>query len=643
MGEHDVAAGTSAQEKRAFTRALLNDVQALERMLEAGMFEAGVRRIGAEQELFLVDSGMGPAPLAPAMLERLADHPEFTNELARFNLEANLEPRELGGRCLHEIQVELERALATARRTAADLNGDIVMTGILPTITKAHLGLENMSPHPRYFELNRVLRQMRGTEFTTAIKGIDELETRHDNVMLEACNTSFQIHFQVAPDEFASLYNLAQLVTAPVLAVSVNSALLLGSRLWHETRVALFQQSLDTRHAAQQERGARARVHFGNSWVESSVVELIREDIAKYRSILAREVKEDPLLALDEGRVPRLDAWRLFNGTVYRWNRPCYGITKLPDGTEQPHLRIENRVLPAGPTVRDEVANAAFFFGLMSALGDEIGSLAEAMPFDDARDNFLAAARYGLKAQFRWFDGEVLQAAELGRRLLPIAERGLRSHGVDADDVGASLELLEQRISSGRTGAQWALDSISAMGDEPSQRDARQRALVAATIERQLSGAAVHEWPLAALEEAPDWRDSYRTVGQVMTTDLFTVHPEDVVDLAASLMEWEHIRHVPVEDDAGKLVGLVSHRALLRMVGRGLGATEGGVAVQEVMRPDPLTVAPETSTLEAIQMMRDNRLACLPVTRAGRLVGLVTEHDFMDVARGLLEDQLRGA
>jgi CBS domain-containing protein len=641
MGDQNVPDQHDSRQLRAFTRALLEDVRALEQMLAEGHFESGVRRIGAEQEVFLIDAAGRPSLCATELIEKLP-RANYTTEVGRFNLEINLDPRELRGDCLSQMERELDGRLALMRQVALGHGAQVVLVGILPTITREHLSLDAMMPIPRYHALNKALSTMRGGSFQTYIKGPDELNMRHDNVMLEACNTSFQVHFQVAPQEFARLYNLAQLVTAPVLAVAVNSPVLLQHRLWQETRVALFQQSVDSRSEAQQARGNRTRVTFGDRWVDESVIEIIREDISRFRVVLAGDLSENPHEILAQGGTPKLRAWTLHNGTIYRWNRPCYGITKLEDGRTMPHLRIENRVMPAGPTPADEVANGAFFFGLMCALSDDLPDVRTALDFDEAKANFHAAARYGLRAQFHWLGGRKVPADVLVGELCAVARRGLASRGLEPADIERYIGIIEERARTGRTGAQWIVDSLQGM-DPTSARDARYRTLVQFMQARQLEGRPVHTWPLATEVSSTDWRENFRTVGQVMATDLFTVHPEDLVDLAASLMEWEHIRHVPVEDDQGKLVGIVSHRALLRMIGRGLQRGASSIAVREVMKPNPVTVTPEMSTLAAIDLMRRERLSCLPVTRDGRLVGIVTEHDFVEVARGLLEEQLRQA
>lgn len=639
MGEHNVSASLGDRELAAFMRSLLRDVRALELMIERGMIESGVRRIGAEQEMFLVDRALRPAPVALDVLE-LLNHPQFTTELARFNLEANLLPYAFGGDCLQRMEAELKDLLTRASEAADKCSASVVLAGILPTLERQDLGLDNMTPKPRYLALNDAMKRLRGGNFVFRIKGTDELEVAHDNVMLESCNTSFQIHFQVGAEEFAKLYNLAQAVTGPVLAAAVNSPLLLGHRLWDETRVALFQQSVDVRSQAHLARGQRPRVSFGDSWVEDSVLEIYREDIARFRVLLATGTDaEDPLELVERGVPPNLTALRLHNGTVYRWNRPCYGVH---DG--QAHLRIENRVLPAGPTVRDEMANAAFFFGLMSALVEEYGEVHRLMQFDHAKDNFVSAARRGLRGQMAWIGGKSYPVDQLIlEHLLPLARQGLTAQKLDAVDVDTYTGVIEDRVKAGRTGASWVLDSLSAMAGQGS-RDQRLRTLVRGMQSRQLKGEPVHTWETATLAETDDWRSSYQKVGQFMSTDLFTVRPHDIVDLAASLMEWEHIRHVPVEDDEGCLVGLVSHRSLLRIVGRGIEArSDDAFVVRDVMKRNPVTVDPHTPTLVAIERMREHRVGCLPVVEDGKLVGIITERDVIDVAARLFEEHLREA
>ena len=263
------------------------------------------------------------------------------------------------------------------------------------------------------------------------------------------------------------------------------------------------------------------------------------------------------------------------------------------------------------------------------------------MNFDDARGNFFAAARHGLQAQFTWFGGEQLTAAELIlQRLLPQAREGLA--GIDTADRDFYLGIIEERVRRRRTGAQWILESLEALR-ESGPREMRYRTVTSAMLQRQHTGKPVHEWELASVDEQgdEDWRESIRRVGQFMTTDLFTVRPGDIIDLAANVMDWEHIRHVPVEDEDGQLVGMVSHRALLNLIGKEEPRDrDEPVLISTIMDPEPVSVSPETSTLEAIKVMREHRVSALPVTQNGRLIGIVTAGDFLSVTERLLQRAL---
>jgi CBS domain-containing protein len=634
MGEQNVKQYSDETSQQQFMGSLLSELQAMEYMLANDMFETGIRRIGAEQEMFLVDKARKPGLLALKMLDHIEDE-RFTHELGLFNVEANLSPYVLGGNCLSAMESEGQELYKIAREAAAKVGGDIALVGILPTLSKKYLGLDSMVPTPRYHALNNAVVKLRGKEFQFSIEGIDQLNVIHDNVMLEACNTSFQVHFQVEPDEFARLYNIAQVVTGPLLAASVNSPLLLGKRLWHETRIAVFEHSVDARSDAHQERGLKPRVHFGDHWIKDSVIEIFKEDIARFRVILTTDTEEDPMGMLERGQIPKLRALTLHNGTVYRWNRACYGVAE-----NVAHLRIENRVIPSGPTVLDEIANASFFIGMMSGMAAKKECVSDQMLFEYARTNFISAARDGLKAQQLWFDERQVPAQELIiNELLPLAYDGLKISGVDKVDAERYLGVIEQRVRSRRTGARWALESLAGMGDEGTL-DERLRSLTTSMIQQQQNGIPVHEWEEAEMCPTQDWRDSYRTVGQFMATDLFTVRPDDIVDFAASIMDWRHIRHVPVEDDEGNLVGLVSHRSLLRLVARGFPESPAKMTVREIMNAEPEVLTPETTTVEAIRTMREKKVACMPVTENGRLVGIVTDYDLIVVSSRLLEEYL---
>lgn len=635
MGEKTVRREASEEALRQFTRRLLRDVEALEHLLEHGGIESGVRRIGAEQELFLVGRDWRPAPIGVEVRAQLPD-PRLTSELGRFNLEINLSPARFRAECLSRLEGEILEALGQVREASDHLGADVVLVGILPTLRKSDLSLDNMTPEERYYALNEAVTRLRGGPYDFRIEGAEELHLTHDSVMLEACNASFQVHFQVGPDEFAPLYNLALAISAPVLAAAVNSPLLFGRRLWAETRIALFQQSVDTRSATPDPRPIQPRVSFGHRWVEDSVLEVFREDIARYRVILEREV-EDPFAAIERGEAPRLQALQLHNSTVYRWNRPCYGIT---DGVA--HLRIENRILPSGPSVPDEVANAALWFGLVSGLTEEHRDIRRELEFPDVAQNFRAAAQHGLEAQLTWTEGESVPASELLReRLLPLAREGLRASGIAASDIDRYLGIVEERVRRAQTGARWLVRSLASMPGSGTLEE-RLRALVAASTCNQRHGVPVHEWPMARPYEGWTWRSNYLRVEQYMTTDLLTVTEDEPIELAVNLMRWHRIHHVPVEDNEHRLVGLVSYRPLLRfLASEEWRGREAPVPVSRVMQRELVTVSPETTTREAIETMRRHAVGSLPVVRHGRLVGMVTERDFLRIAGRLLEDLLR--
>lgn len=644
MGLHDVTGKASADERRDFMRRLLDDLRALERLQAEGLIETGIRRIGAEQELFLVDESRRPALLALDLLKDI-DDPHFTTELGQFNLEINLDPMVFEGACLSRTQSELDRFLGKARAAARGRKADIVLTGILPTLRKSDLTLDSMTPDPRYFALNDALCALRGGAYELHIKGLDELIVKHGSVMLEACNASFQIHYQCNDKEFANLYNISQLVTGPVLAAAANAPLLFARQLWRETRIALFQQSVDTRASMDHLRERTPRVSFGGQWVKNSVLDLFQEDITRFRTVMTAPTAELSTALLDRGEMPKLKALCVHNGTVYRWNRACYGLT---DG--KPHLRIENRVLPAGPTPADQVANAAFWYGLIGGLAARHEDITQLIAFEDAKMNFGMAARLGLNAQYHWLNGETRPAVNLiCDTLLPLAKDGLARSGIDEQDAERYLGIIDARVRASRTGADWQLSSLHAMRGRASTED-MMRTLTSAMIRRQEAGTPVHEWAPADLSEGAlpaehgGWKHKVLKVEQYMTTDLFTVGEEETVDLVLHMMDWRKIRHVLVEDDRHQLVGLISYRSLFRKLIRGeIGGQDSKAVVADVMKRDPVTIAPGATTLEAIETMRERHVGCLPVVDGNQLVGVITERDLMTLAAELLEAQLKPA
>jgi len=634
MGDKKVASEYEERQMREFTLGVLNDLQALEAMLKGGMLEEGVHRIGAEQEMFLIDSSMHPSPTVMEIIDEARDG-RLTTEIGQFNLEANLTPREFSGNCLTEMETELNEMLDIVRRAGSKFDVAPVMAGILPTIQHSDLSEENLTPQPRYHEINRVVTKLHGDNRVVHIKGRDELQLTLQNTYIEFCNTSFQVHLQVGASEFANAYNWAQALAAPVLAAAVNAPLLLNRRLWQETRIALFQLATDTRSVVHQARSQTPRVNFGERWMDDSIINMLREDAVRFRVLLTQAVEEDSLAVLAKGGIPRLAAWRLHNGTVWRWNRPCFGVVN-----GKPGLRVEARFLPAGPSIADEMANAAFFLGLMVAMPSEYGDVRKLLAFDDAKNNFFNVARYGLKSQIEGLDGRNRRVDRLIlEELVPRAKIGLHMAGVDESDVERLIGIIDERVQTGQTGAQWMLDSLDSM-DKRAKPNVRMRTLTAAMKANQETGEPVHTWPLACIPAESDWIDNYKTVEQFMATDLFTVRPEDVIDLAASLMHWRHVRHVPVENDMGEIIGLVSHRDLLELFALGKIDSSKVMTVREVMKTDLITIEPEMNTLTALQMMRDRSIGCLPVVRGKQLIGLITAYDFLTVSAKLFEEKL---
>ena len=620
-----------AERRREFMHAILADVRALERMIAEKTFETGVRRIGAEQEMFLIDQQFVPSRGALKMLELLHDD-HYTTELGLFQLEANCDPQLFTGDGLSRMHAQLDDLVGRARLAAQAIDQDVVLMGILPTMRLSDLELDSMVPSPRYMTLNRIMTELRGGAFEFSIKGLDELIIEHDSVMLEACNSSFQVHLQVEPHEFARFYNLSQVLAGPMMAISANSPLLFGRRLWAETRIALFRQAVDTRHTHHL-RETEARVSFGTRWVKDSVVEIFKEDIARFRTLVSTDLDEDPMAKLDRGELPFLKALRLHNGTIYRWNRPCYGITE-----GKAHLRIENRIMPAGPSTVDEVANGAFWFALMTEMAYRGEDVTRRIDFDQAGANFYTAAREGIGSSFVWLDNEDISARNLVLdKLLPVAEAGLRRAGIIDADVKRYLGVIDHRVRTARTGARWQFSSWNSLRDRATPGE-RANAIVAATVKRQLTGRPVSEWERARLDEADVTRHNYLRVEQYMTTDLFTVQADDPIEMIANLMIWERIRHVPVEDKDHKLIGLITQRAVLRFIAGGGASHRTGVSA--IMRKDVLTVSPETPTIDALRLMRRKRIGCLPVLHEDRLVGIVTEEDFLTIASKLLEERL---
>ncbi|MDF9795056.1 CBS domain-containing protein [Catalinimonas alkaloidigena] len=621
MGEHSVNSQLNHEKRAAFIRHLLDDLQALEYMLAHGLIEDDIVRIGAEQEFCLVNNNWRPTKNAEQVLKSI-DDPHFTTEIARYNLEINLDPQKMNADCFSRLEKQLNSLLAKAKAGAEKHDTKIVLSGILPTISKNELELEYMTPTPRYRALNEMIKTLRGTDFSLHLRGVDELTITHNSVLFEACNTSFQLHLQIAPQDFIASYNWAQAISGPVLGICANSPLLLGRELWSETRIALFQQSIDTRSSSYALKDQQGRVSFGNAWASGSIAEIFKDNIAQHKVILSREIGSNAMEELQRGNTPKLEALNLHNGTVYRWNRPCYGV-----GGGRAHVRIENRYIPAGPTVLDEMANFAFWVGLMKGRPAKFEDMSGCMDFRDAKANFIKAARTGKETILHWMGKSVSVEKLVTNELLPMAYIGLQKVQIDRKDIDRLLGIIERR-TQGKTGAQWQVESYRNFRKQMKQDDAL-LALTKAIYEHQQTDFPVHQWP--KVESKPAIHKAAEQVGHIMSTQMFTVHEGDLATLATSMMQWKNIHHVPVENQSGKLCGLLtwSHMESQKKENKGDERTVADIMIKEVV-----TVQYHTKISEAIQLMKKHEIGCLPVVHEQDLVGIITKHDISAFLHG---------
>ena len=476
-----------------FEERLDDCVEAMGRLLERPGFGEGPLSLGAELELHLVDAQACPSPVNKRVIADSFD-PRLTLEIDRFNLEVNCRPYPLTGRPFAALADELATLVGETRRAAALHGARPVAIGILPTLTAADLQSSALSDQARYRALSAGLRRQRGYQpFALHIEGRDRLDLVVDDVAAEGANASFQVHLRVAPSQFAAAYNAAQLATSVALAVAGNSPLFLGRRLWEETRVAIFRQAVDGRAGLDVDDWRPARVSFGHGWVRRGALELFAEAVALYPALLPVLSDEDPRAAMAGGGVPGLAELRLHQGTVWRWNRAIY------DAVAGGHLRIELRALPAGPTIDDMVANAAFLIGLTLALAPRIEALLPGLPFGQVRRNFYQAARHGLDAELLWPPRRGRAAVprrvpSLVEELLPQARDGLVGAGVDAEEAASWLAPVARRVARGRTGARW----LRAVYDARRAREAESEAL-RGVVEDYLGasdgGTPVADWP----------------------------------------------------------------------------------------------------------------------------------------------------
>jgi hypothetical protein len=475
------------QRYRTKVRACL-DVFA--RMLHESRFDPEQRSFGLEIELNLTDDAGDPAMCNATVLEAIADA-AFQTELGQFNVEINIPPRLLENGVFSQLETEIRKSLNQAEDRARGVGGHMMLIGILPTISDRHMNADSFSESPRYQLLNEQIFAARGEDLEISIGGVERLQTFADTIAPEAACTSVQLHQQVEPDAFADNWNAAQAIAGVQVAVAANSPFFFGKELWRETRIALFEQATDTRPDELKAQGVRPRVWFGERWI-TSIFDLFEENVRYFPALLPVCEDEDPVETLERGDVPSLAELRLHNGTVYRWNRPIYDVVR-----GRPHVRVENRVLPAGPTVVDILANAAFYYGLIRSLTTDERPVWSRMSFSAAEENLHAGARDGIEARVYWPGvGEVPVAELVLRRLLPLAHEGLEQAGVDAADRDRLLAIIERRCVGLTNGAAWQSAAFHTLYDERGlDREDALRDLTVRYRDHMHSNEPVHSWP----------------------------------------------------------------------------------------------------------------------------------------------------
>jgi gamma-glutamyl:cysteine ligase YbdK (ATP-grasp superfamily) len=486
MGEDVEAQEFTRADRTRYREKVHRCLDVFERMLTEEQFHTDDPMTGLEVELNLVDEAGDPALKNAEALEAIAN-PAFQTELGQFNIEINVPPARLRESGLRTFETHLRRSLNDAEARSSEVGAHQVMIGILPTLAPGHLSPSHMSANPRYRLLSEQILHARGEDIRIDITGPERLITTADSILPEAACTSTQFHVQTSPEQFAAYWNASQAISPIQVAIGANSPFCLGRELWRETRIPLFEQAADTRSEELKAQGVRPRVWFGERWI-NSVFDLFEENVRYFPALLPITNDEDPVAVFEEGGAPTLGELRLHNGTVYRWNRPVYDIN---DGT--PHLRVENRVLPAGPTVADLIANAAFYFGLVRHLAESDRPLWSQMSFQAAEENFETAAEDGIDATVYWPGLGEMKATELVlRRLLPMAHAGLESWGVDAEERDRLLGIIEQRCLLGVNGAGWFVDRMHRRsGDD---RFDALRATLLEYCERMHSNEPVHTW-----------------------------------------------------------------------------------------------------------------------------------------------------
>ncbi|WP_175935407.1 glutamate-cysteine ligase family protein [Corynebacterium sp. Marseille-P4321] len=492
MGDAVSAEKYTPRQRTVYRRQLEEELEAFDRHLqEAEFINKGT--IGLELELNLVDKHMQPHPNNQAVLEGLSD--EYQAEVGQFNVELNHPPLSIEGDGLARLEQGLEQRLNDVRRAASEAGSTVAMIGTLPTLTTEFL--EDpiwMTPENRYAGLNNSVMESRGELVEISLWRDENYTHDFESISPESACTSMQLHLQVNPTKFAAAWNASQAIAGAQVALSANSPLFLGHRLWHESRIPVFKQAVDTRTKELINQGVRPRVWFGNGWI-TSVFDLFEENV-RYFSPLLPEGRAESGKQEMQGNNPGLHYLNLQNGTIWRWNRPIYD----PNG-ELSHIRLENRILPAGPTVKDIIADAAFYYGCVKTLAEQTRPVWSRLSFEDARENFRQGARHGLASNLAWPTLGTIPVTELiGDHLLPIAEEGLKMLEVDQGCIDEYLGIIDGRVKNRQNGAMWQLNALGRLAPGSKAGTTERREAIARVLRQylanQASGAPVHTWSL---------------------------------------------------------------------------------------------------------------------------------------------------
>ena len=605
------------KESSEFINRLTEDIDSLERLISENILE-DYDRIGAEQEFCLIDNNFRANPINEKILKKIKSH-GFVTEIAKFNMELNIDPIDLGRHALKKMENVLLEKMKIVEEVAEKNNSNIILTGILPTVRKYDLRFQNITNHQRYFDLCNAISKSRGEKYKIRISGLDELVFQHDSPLIEGCNTGFQFHLQIGSKIFHKMYNFAQLIAAPVLATSVNSPMLFGKRLWNETRIAVFQQATDTRIIGNYHLESLPRVTFGNGWLKNSLIEIFKEDITRYK-ILLKSLQHQKT-KISNKNLPKLNALTLHNSTVYRWNRPCYGIYN-----KKPSIRIENRMLPAGPTIVDEIANSAFWLGLlMFYKNSDIESLEGIMKFDDARINFYAAAQQGIDATFKWFNGKRIEARKLIlNELIPKAAIGLSSIHINPKDIDKYLTIIKERTSTRQNGARWTIDAY----DKLTEKFSKQNTLTTITseiIRNQKNNQPVHTWSIPKHSVVIN-NPSQLLIEECMDRDVNSINENDVFELAHQINNWTNKNYMVVVNENSKITGIINDSVFncdknIR--------NRKKIMIKKIMIKRPKTIHPHATIKDTLQIMEKNKINILPVVEDKLFIGIIQKHNLI--------------